>query len=411
MAFLFLLSGLSAGAFENVRNCAEVSIFVSNSMTDFVHLDVRDDCMAKSVFEKEAEYKGFLQGTKLLLEIAVRAITGTTKGYHIVKGPSTQHGSPKPFQPWQTKNIWFQNQRLDVCFSSVPSDETIVALFDYYGCPHGLLKYYPNEEPINMGCRFCGKNFRSKRTSLALTIAHTHVCAKSRALSMDTSFLPWPEKCTYMISRQTVNSSGNCCNKQLLWTSKKEREASILHIGTHRRYHGIMCRWDGCARMEEGTITNDIVLASKELLDMHIESVHKYTVRERNVLYCFLCDCWMPQGPKSEMHVWAHVSEIECYLQQSGFRGFSSPYSYNRILKPWFCPFCYNNTKLLPSGRFQQHGLLTNYIAHIRSHIGSLSDSQTHKCPVHLAKLCEDESLMTPSEISSHLKVAHRLMR
>lgn len=401
--FLFLVGGLLANVFETQHDSNDIFALLSanpQSLSTLREFKVKTDCEADKVFRQD------IKGTESLLANAVQAVAGSPEEYRIIRGPSTQDSSLKPFHPWQAKTIIFNNLDLDVCLSSPPSDDCFTALLEYYNCSRGLLTYYVGEEPIeDWRCPFCNQETRDK----IACINHTHSCGKAQAQSVDANFLPPPEYCSFLVQRTSVNSVNHRCNKRLMWATKKERQASILHFGAHRSERGYVCRWGNCATLEDGEIIGGVKFPSPYQLAYHFESAHGFSARERKALYCYFCDCWLAQSAQTELHIWAHKAEIEYSIRECGFGPVRCPYSSHRILKPWFCPFCYHIAELVPSVRFEQFGQRNILVRHVKGHINELANTETHRCPVYLARVCDNGSQMTPSGLASHLRKDHDL--
>ncbi len=337
--------GILNNVFEDIYNYSDVLqlLLEVNAPVGSLKLGIKETCLAKRVFMKNIEV------TKFLLSAAVQDVTGHSKDYHIVEGPSTQRGLLKPFYPWEAKEIIFNRMDIDVCLSSPPSQEVFISLLQFYGYEHGLHDFYLNEEPAEgLRCPFCGKEQTGKRSKRTY-VMHAHSCAKAQAISVDANFLPWPPTCTYMLNLRTSTLLDYRCNKRLLWTSRKEKHITIDHLANHRSSHGNVCRWDACGTRTEGTADTNTYCVSLEHLAIHIESTHLNSLRESDALYCFLCSYWLPQGPEAELHILAHLPEIRYSIQEVGFKGITCSNNAGRILKPWFCPFCYISRELVPS--------------------------------------------------------------
>lgn len=268
-------------------------------------------------------------------------------------------------------------------------------------------RFYPDEAPtVNHKCRYCQLVVRRHKVA----VYHIHSCARKHVVTVDTNYYPWPQHCTFMLSKvSTTSTVDGRCRYPLVWDTKKDRENSIAHISSHRKVYGFQCRYGSCGRKDnDDTVVEGPKFPSLGHLNIHIEEVHKFSLRERDALYCFLCECWLPQRPEAEYHIFSHQQEIIRLIELHGFAGAGLPKWQERIVRPWFCPFCYHDATLVPTMKLAQR-VKDNAVVHVRGHVNALPDTQTHPCPVSTAKLCDDLSLMTPSQLGLHLKVAHLL--
>jgi len=402
--FLFLVGGVLAKVFDAQHDSNDIFALLSadsQSLSTPSELNVKDECKTKTVFRQD------IDETESLLANAIQAVAGSAEEYRILQGPSTQNSSRKPFQPWLAKTIMFNGLDLDVCLSSQPSDQSFNALLEYYGCSRGLLTYYFGEVPVNeVRCCFCNQKISTNKIT---RMKHIHSCARDRVASIDTNFLPWPSVCKFLVANVSVRSGDHVCNKALFWGTKRARNVSLLHFAAHRAYWGSACYWSGCATVEDAEIVGGVKFASTDHLASHFESVHGFSARERTPLFCYFCDCWLPRCWQTDVHFWSHKEEMEASIRECGFGPVTCLYSEHRILKPFFCPFCYHIADLLPSTRFAQYGDKGILLRHVKAHIGRLSNTLTHQCPVYLAHVCNNDSQMTPSDLGHHLRADHDL--
>ncbi|KIM24792.1 hypothetical protein M408DRAFT_331610 [Serendipita vermifera MAFF 305830] len=75
------------------------------------------------------------------------------------------------------------------------------------------------------------------------------------------------------------------------------------------------------------------------------------------------------------------------------------------VRKPGFCPFCVYDMSLPWHRRMKQFSLPTIFRDHLVTHILSLSDDETYKCP----DPCCSPSQYGPQELGSHLVLVHLL--
>lgn len=107
-----------------------------------------------------------------------------------------------------------------------------------------------------------------------------------------------------------------------------------------------------------------------------------------DIEYCYYCSEWWSKGESWEQHCLGHLrEEVNCY----------GAWTYgSAIIRPAFCPFCWQDDSLKPSQRMQSWNRNQDAARHIRD---------SHTCPLE-CRQCSTH-LQSMEGIFSHLRDLH----